>query len=70
MANNTKKQCEKFDWVYAEEVQMRPLVVATPGFIQLAVPLPRQKLANLNKSWYSHYQRVRLYLQNLSHPTP
>jgi hypothetical protein len=21
MANNTKKQCEKFDWVYAEEVQ-------------------------------------------------
>jgi hypothetical protein len=24
----------------------------------------------LNKSWYSHYQRVRLYLQNLSHPTP
>ena len=21
MANNTKKQCEKFDWVYAKEVQ-------------------------------------------------
>jgi hypothetical protein len=21
MANNTKKQCEKFDWVYAEELQ-------------------------------------------------
>jgi hypothetical protein len=26
-----------------EEVQMRPLVVAIPGFIQLAVPLPPLK---------------------------
>jgi hypothetical protein len=24
----------------------------------------------LNKSWYSHYQRVRLCLQNLNYPTP
>jgi hypothetical protein len=24
----------------------------------------------LNKSWYSQYQRVHLHLQNLSHPTP
>jgi hypothetical protein len=26
--------------------------------------------AQLNKSWYSRYQRVHLYLQNLNHPTP
>jgi hypothetical protein len=24
----------------------------------------------LNKSWYSHYQRAHLCLQNLNHPTP
>jgi hypothetical protein len=40
------------------------------AFAALKADGSRQKLANLNKSWYSHYQRVRLYLQNLSHPTP
>jgi hypothetical protein len=24
----------------------------------------------LNKSWYSHYQRVRLYLHYMNYPTP
>jgi hypothetical protein len=28
----------------------------------------RQRQMYLNKSWYSHCQRVRLRLQNLSHP--
>jgi ribosomal protein L32E len=26
--------------------------------------------SQLNKSWYSHYQRVRLCLPNLNNPTP
>jgi hypothetical protein len=37
------KSWYKYGVTQTEEVQMHPLVVATPGFIQLAVPLPPLK---------------------------
>jgi hypothetical protein len=30
----------------------------------------RQRHQKLSKSWYSHYQRAHLRLQNSDHPTP
>jgi hypothetical protein len=32
--------------------------------------IEKWRFAELNKSWYSHYQRVRLCLQHPNHPTP